>query len=321
MNPMNLDDFLVSLEKKAGFPFEKSDGKKDEKDDSKKDSTKDDGEDDEDPKNDKKGEDKKGQEKSAAEKAGADLAKEVMEKLAASKNKQSTKGEEMNKQAQEAGIALAQALMKQANVGDVSTSNGITPGTVPNKTIQDLAAQVAEHDLVIQPTPGTDGAGCGGTVNQIFDAIVADAMSKGVKDEQATGNTAPAEGAQVGMQTPNQRPNGGGMGGESTEKAAAVAELVSQGADFDQAVSLVKAASEELEAEHDAFVKKAAFDELLAKGVSFDEAARMVKSASASRVNVEQEKKAAFDALIAADVDFDQAIALVNAKSQELYGN
>jgi hypothetical protein len=228
---------------------------------------------------------KKDQEKtaSAAFKAGSDLAKEIMEKVAASKTtEQTNKGEEMNKQASYAGKALAQALLKQAGVGDESTSNGIPAGVVPNKTQVDLAQQRAEHDMSFQATPGTDGLGNGGTINQIFDAIVSDAMaSTSAKDEQETGNTAHAEGA-INDQVPAQVGIVGpaGLNGTDQEKTAAVIALVNSGLDFDEAVNLVKQASDELEEEHEEQVKQAAFNELLDSGVDFDFAVALIKSAS-----------------------------------------
>lgn len=313
---MKLEDILASLEKSAEDKSEKTEDKKDDKNPMfvKKDE-----------KDTKKEEAKEEeQEKSAAFKAGADLAKEVMEKVASKKAEQTNKGEEMNKQASEAGKALAQALLKKAGVGDQSTDNGIPAGVVPNKTQVDLAQQKAEHDAVFQPTPGTDGAGSGGTVNQIFDAIVADAFARtGAKDgHQSTGYSA-AEGA-ANAQAPAQvqvatGPGAIGFSGENQEKAAAVSALVEAGHDFEAAVSLVKAASDELDFEHDQQVKQAALNELLGSGVSFEKAVAMVKSASAG-ANVEIEKKAALDALMGEGVDFDTAVDLVNSKAQELYG-
>lgn len=316
---MNLDDLLAGLEKQAEFPPAKDESKseggegKDGKDAKAADK-----------KDDKSSEkdEKDGQEKSAAFKSGSDLAAEIMEKLASVKIDTNTnQGENMNKQASEAGKALAQALLKKAGVGDVITTNGITPGTVPHKSIQDQAAQKAEHDMIIQATPGTDGLGNGGTINQIFDAIVADAMAKGVKDENMTGGTAPAEGAQVAAGAPNQNPMVGpeNLSGESREKTAAVVALVNSGYDFDDAVSMVKEASDALEAEHETHVKQAAFNELLAQGVSFADAAQMVKAASQGQ-NIDMQKQAAVNQLLESGVDFDVAIDLVNAKANELFG-
>jgi len=317
MNNFTLDSLMEGLTKSASEESELMAKKEEEAKLTKKDEKKEEG------KESKKEEAKETQEKTAAFKAGADLAKEIMEKVASAKTEQTNKGEDMNKQASDAGKALAQALLKQAGVGDVNTSNGIPAGVVPNKTQVDLAQQKAEHDMVFQPTPGTDGLGNGGTINQIFDAIVADAMARGVKDEQVTGNTAQAEGVRNAAQVPAQvqvaAPSA--LGGESQEKSAAVASLVNDGMDFDQAVNLVKEAAEALEAEHETQVKQAAFNELLSQGLSFTDAVNMVKSAGVkAKANVDQEKQAAVNQLVEAGVDFDQAIDLVNSKSAELYG-
>lgn len=284
---MTLDDLMAGLmEKSAGFPPEDDKSKDDKKDDDK---TKDD--EGKKKKSEKKDEDKddEDQEKYAAFKSGEQLAKEIMEKVASTKIEQ-TKGEEMNKQASDAGKALAQALLtKLAGVGDVSTDNGIAPGVVPNKTQVDLAAQRAEHDASFQPTPGTDGQGNGGTINQIFDAIVADAQARTGAVTMGQTASAPAEGA-INRQAPNQE-----QVDESQEKMAAAISLVNSGVDFDDAVAMVKAASDELEFEHDTQVKQAALNELMDEGVDFDLAVAMVKEA-ASIAGVKQALGGAYGA-------------------------
>jgi hypothetical protein len=287
---MNLEELLAGLEKKAGFPFESKDEKKEDKKDEKelkkdeKLEAKDEKAEGKEDKREEKKDGKEGQEKSAAYKSGMQLAQEVMEKVASKTINQTTnKGDQMNKSASEAGKALAQALLtKLAGVGDVSTTDGIPAGVVPNKTQEDLAAQVAEQNRVIQATPGTDGAGNGGTVNQIFDAIVADAQAKGVVSQFGQTSSAAAEGAQNATQVPNQvqvaPPSD--LGDEGQEKVAAVSALVNSGLDFDQAVALVKRASDELVAEHQTQVKQAAFNELIDSGVNFEMAVALVKQLS-----------------------------------------
>jgi hypothetical protein len=248
-----------------------------------------------------------GQEKSAAFKEGSDIAKEIMEKVAATKIEQ-TKGEDMNKQASDAGKALAQSLLtKLANVGDANTHSGVADGVVPNKTQVDMATQRAEHDASFQATPGTDGAGNGGTINQIFDAIVADAQAKTKAVTSGQSSSAAAEGA-LAHQAPHQV-----QVDASQEKMAAAMSLVNSGMDFDEAVNLVKAASDELDAEEEQQVKQAAFNELLDAGVDFDLAVSMIKQAGVvvSAADKSIEKKAALDALMAKGIDFDDAAAYV----------
>lgn len=320
---LTLDDMLNSLHKAAGF---ESKEEKDEKGDEKgkpfgdKGNTKEKPEDKKDEGESKEDEKKEGMtEKSAAHAAGAALAKELMAKQASTKT--TGKGEEMNKQAAEAGKALAQALMKRAGVGDTSTTDGIPAGVVPNKIQEDNAAMKSQQDMVVQNVPGTDGRGNGGTVNQIFDAIVSDAMAQGVKDLQTTGNTAQAEGAPNARQVPAQLPVEGPENlGQNQEKMAAVSHLITvDGYDFDTAVALVKQASDAIDAENEAQVKKAAFNELLSAGYSFADAAAMVKSAGAAKT-IEHEKAAAVSQLLDSGVDFDTAIELVEAKASQIYG-
>ena len=318
---MKLEDLLSSLEKQAGFTPEDSKKEKEKvKEDEKKAKT--------DPKSDlEKAEEgdggkdvEDGHDKSASFKSGSKLAKEIMEKVA-STTINNTQGEQMNKSASEAGKALAQALMeKLAATGDVNTVNGIPEGVVPNKTQVDLAAQVAEHDAIIQPTPmGMVPGQPAGTINQIFDAIVADANQGAVSAVLQT-PTAPMEGALNGRQAPNQEGVSAFVGAENEgqEKAAAVSALVDGGIDFDDAVALVKRASDELEAEEEILVKQAAFNELMAQGYAFEDAVAMVKSAGA--IDIGREKQAAVSELMSHGVDFDTAVDLVNAKAQEIYG-
>jgi hypothetical protein len=273
---MNLDDLLAGLEKSAGFP-DKEDGTDQKEDKENKDakSVK---------KDTKEDKDEQGVEKSAAYKSGSALAREIMEKFASVKSdSNTTKGEDtMNKQASDAGKALAQALLKQAGIGDTNTESGLAPGAVPNKMLQDQMAQRAEHDQIFQSTPGTDGLGNGGTINQIFDSIVQDAQAHGAVDSNMTGNNSGAEGAAVLRQAPNQNQQIGpeGLDGETHEKTAAVISLVNSGYDFDSAVDMVKSASDALESEYDTHVKQAALNDLLDQGVDFDYAVAMVKQAS-----------------------------------------
>jgi hypothetical protein len=213
---------------------------------------------------------------------GAELAKEVMQKVASLSLDQVTTEDTMNKQAADAGKALAAALLeKLASVGDMNTTNGIAPTGVPNKSQQDLAAQVAEQDMIIQNQPGTDGRGNGGTINQIFDAIVADAMAQGAApvDQNAAAGVAKSEGAEIGKQAPNQVQTGmyTVAGNDSVEKAAAVSALVEQGHDFEEAVNLVKAAEEEIIREEEAQIKQAALNHFMEAGFDFETAVNLVK--------------------------------------------
>jgi hypothetical protein len=297
MMNLSLDDLIQDLEKSAGLTKSASEkSEKDEKKDEEKAETAVCKADEEldtackadqaakkenavEQKDDKKKDDE--QTKEAAAK-GAALAKEVMQKVASIKLDQVNTEDTMNKQAADAGKALAEALLeKLASVGDQNTMNGIASG-VPNKTQVDLAAQVAEQDSIIQNQPGTDGRGNGGTINQIFDSIVSDAMAHGAApvDQNPAAGVAKEEGAQVAAQTPNQGGVTGWVDADQQEKAAAVSELVSQGFDFDAAVNLVKEAAFELEQEEETQVKQAAFDAFIEQGYDFESAVELTKIAS-----------------------------------------
>ena len=312
---LTLEGLLAGLEKVAADESEKKEEKKEEAKGffaGKKEGEK------EEKQKDKKEEDEEEeQEKSAALKTGTSLAQEVLTKLASTNTQKETNS--MIKSASEAGKALAQALLKQAGIGDQITANGIPAGVVPLKTQNDLAAQQAERELSVKSQPGTDGKGNGGTVNNIFDAVIQDALASGAKSEfDLMGNSA-AEGLPNNIGAPNQVPATHDGNGDQQEKAAAVAALVEGGYDFDSAVEMVKAASFELDQEEETQTKQAALSELLSQGVDFDSAVSMIKSASA-RVDVEQEKRAALGMMLEAGVDFDSAIDLVQAKAKELYG-
>lgn len=271
---------------------------------------------------------------------GAALAQEIMSKVAAQLNPQTTKEPEMNKQAAAAGQALAEALLtKLANAGDVSTENGIAPNSVPNKNIVDSAQIVATDNAKVQPLPTSQDGGvrAEGDVNQILEGIVADAIAQGgVGYDQVAANTAmpsQAQGRAEMEATPHQVPD---ESVDETEKAAAVSALVQNGYDFATAVDLVKAAEEEMKAEQEQQIKQAAIGALLDRGVEFDKAVAMVKQASAkmampvkgkiakpataSAETMQREKKAAFDALTANGVDFETAVKLVADKSKQIYG-
>jgi hypothetical protein len=359
---MNLDDIITRLEAQSGLSKQASeDTEKDEKtDEEKAKSFFGKAEKEVDKAEKKNGEEEKKDEEckdeEEAHEKGASFAKEIMAKFAA-QTQSVTKEDTMNKQAAAAGAALADAILQKiANAGDETTDNGIKPGLVPNKGQVDNAQMVAEDDAKIQPTPGTDGMHDGGSINQIFDAIVADASQGATSFNQVhIPGVAAKDGDATRMATPHQE---GMEAGDEQEKAAAVSALVSQGFDFDEAVGMVKAAAEEIDREETSQVKQAALANLIERGVDFDSAVALVKQASfgdmaksvagmagntakglaakpgsklvgaaaggaaagAMAARVGQEKKAAFNALLSHGVDFATAATLVNQKSQELYG-
>lgn len=212
---------------------------------------------------------------------GAALANEIMQKVASANITQ--KETSMNT-AQFAGQALAQSLLtKLASAGDMTTTDGIFPGALPNKAQIDNAQMTAEQSSTIAPTPTKDSMGNGGgSINQIFDAIVAKAMSQGAvaHDQITQTGIAPLEGAVEQHAVPNGVPSVS----DEVEKVAAVTALVNSGFDFDSAVDMVKAAEYELQAEEDGQIKQAAMNDLIDAGVDFALAAALVKEASVAGV-------------------------------------
>ncbi len=244
LNSLTLDDLLNSLGAglmKAASDDECKDEKKEDKSD--KDESKEkkdlpafmqkkDGDKDEE-KKDEKSEDKEGQTKEASD-AGAALAREIMAKVAST---QVEKINPMNKQASVAGQALAQALLqKKAYAGDMTTSNGVVPGTAGSKVIADNAQMEAEGASYIKPMLLSDGIRNSGTVNEIFDAVIADAASQGAAGMEQVHQTgiASQEGNVEDHAVPNQ------------VKVAYMNELLEQGMDFDKAAEMVKSAKDHM---------------------------------------------------------------------------
>ncbi|HET8686055.1 MAG TPA: hypothetical protein VFM18_05245 [Methanosarcina sp.] len=369
--PLSLDDLLnrLSMTKQASESSDDDKEKKEKKEDDKEkssDSSKDEKKEnpfekmknaEKDAENSKKEEDRVKE----AQLQGAALAQEIMQKAASAQITTNKEDSQMNKSAAVAGKALADSLLqKLAAAGDFTTTNGIPAGVVPNKAQVDNAQSVAEHDVRVQPTPTADAKGDnGGSINQIFDAIIADAMSAGAAtpDELPHQSLSSAEGATEAHSAPNAVEAEGV--GEEVEKAAAVSALVNSGFDFTSAVEMVKAAAEELAAEHSTQVKQAALGQLIDAGVDYNLAIAMVKQANAlvpaggralmgaakkgagfmerhgrkiaigagaagvgaaAGYALNREKQAAVNGLVDAGVDFDSAVALVAEKAAELYG-
>ena len=246
--------------------------------------------------------DKEGQTKEASD-AGAALAREIMAKVAST---QVQNINPMNKQASVAGQALAKALLqKKAYAGDFTTENGVVPGTAGSKVIADNAQMEAEGASYIKPMLLSDGIHNSGTVNEIFDAVVADALGQGAAGNEQVHETGVAsrEGAVEDQAVPNQ------------VKVAAMNELLAQGIDFDEAAEMMKSAQEEVISDNtDNLEKAAAINELVGRGIDFEDAVALVKQA-ALEIEDDMEKTAALDQLVAEGVDFDQAIELIKQAS------
>jgi hypothetical protein len=291
---LTLDKLLATLtlglQKSAGDEKDEEDEKDEKKDKDEKSEDKDKKSECKEDKDEKgeKDEDKKSDEKKegnpfakSASEIGTDMAREIMAKVA------SNLETPMNKQAQSAGQALASTLLenlqKKANAGDLTVMTGESAaGTVPNKTQIDATAQVAEGAASIKPMLTGDGVRNQGTINEIFDAMVQDALAQGAAGEEQVHSVGLAQaegGAESGV--PNQVKTASAE--DELEKAAAISTLVENGVDFDDAVELVKQAAYEIEFEME---KSAAMNQLITEGVSFEDAVEMVKEASAGDLTV-----------------------------------
>lgn len=183
---------------------------------------------------------------------------------------------EQTKQAEEniemSNNVIIQTILEKlaADYGDVSAPAAGTSSegaAVPNKIQEDLDVMTAQHDAIVSTTPG---AAEGGTINQVYEAIVAKAKAQGGgSDNLIEGENAQERdlGQVKSAQTDEQ------------EKAAAVSALCDEGVSFEDAIALVKAAEQEILAEEWEQEKKAAFDALIEAGVDFEDSVALVKAA------------------------------------------
>lgn len=180
---------------------------------------------------------------------------------------------DMNKQAQVQGKAIADALIanivKQANAV-AEDSTGMVMG------------QMAQQHAT--PREGMD-------VSNTLKGLLIQGIQNGGATNETSEMTGPsieqAQGAAMGVTptTPPAQPNGTALGsigemGPEQEKAAAVYSLVCDGVDFDQAVSLVKQAEEDLAGETIEMAKVAAVNEVMAAGYSMVQAVNMVEGSA-----------------------------------------
>lgn len=180
---------------------------------------------------------------------------------------------DMNKQAQVQGKAIADALIanivKQANAV-AEDSTGMVMG------------QMAQQHAT--PREGMD-------VSNTLKGLLIQGIQNGGATNETSEMTGPsieqAQGAAMGVTptTPPAQPNGTALGsigemGPEQEKAAAVYSLVCDGVDFDQAVSLVKQAEEDLAGETIEMAKIAAVNEVMAAGYSMVQAVNMVEGSA-----------------------------------------
>jgi hypothetical protein len=253
-------------------------------------------------KEDEDEDDDEGQEKAAALKLQAALQKTASHNVNHEEN--------MTSQAKQIGAALAdQLLVKLAYAGDENTADGVAVGSIPQKIIQDDSAIVHQDDTKIQGMPGA-----GGSVNQIFDSIVADTLAQGSAsyDQAHTTGVTPVEGIAAATASP-EAAAAGDTEEDDLQKTAALNHLVQNGFDFESAYDMVKQAEAELAYEQDQFEKQAALQTLVGQGYDFADAVNLIKQAE-YELEAEHEgqvKQAALETLIAQGVDFDTAADLV----------
>lgn len=183
---------------------------------------------------------------------------------------------QMNKQAQETGKAIADALI--ANL--VKQANAV---------VEDSTGMVVQQMSQQAPTPRE-----GATVTDTLKGLLIRGVQAGGATEELDDEVGPDEAAAQGAvaggtpTTPPAAPNGtamgsvgeGGYASDEHEKAAAVACLVDYGVNFEDAVNLVKQAEEEMAHETIEMAKVAAVNELMGAGVDFDRAIAMIQGSA-----------------------------------------
>ena len=201
-------------------------------------------------------------EKQASLSVSAEGSLEEMLTKAASTNESQTDGEipQMNKQAQDQGIALANEILA-------------TLVKKANEVVMETSEQVMQDDAKIIPNPTEEQ-----TVTDVLQNHILKAIADGAAQENAVNAVnAPSEADVEGAAQVASPAVEGGAYGSEMDKAAAVSHLVGVGVDFEHAIALVKQASDEIEAECMEMAKVAAATTLIKEaGVSLDEAVALV---------------------------------------------
>ena len=190
-------------------------------------------------------------EKQASLSISAEGSLEEMLTKAASTNESQTDGEipQMNKQAQDQGIALANEILA-------------TLVKKANEVVMETSEQVMHDDAKIIPNPTEEQ-----TVTDVLQNHILKAIADGAAQENAVN----------AVNAPSEADVEGGAYDSEMDKAAAVSHLVGEGVDFEHAIALVKQASDEIEAECMEMAKVAAATTLIKEaGVSLDEAVALV---------------------------------------------
>ncbi len=178
---------------------------------------------------------------------------------------------DMNKEAQETGIAIADAVLGMLKEADEGS----------NAVIQQTEELVDQHDDATELTPRE-----GNTVTETLKGIVARGAADGaVHPDKLALNAVAAEetgknGPDLETSDDNEVENvESDLGKEAHEKLAATAHLMDGGYSYEDAVSLVKEAAEEIEAEDFEQVKLATVGALVEEGLDVESALELTKEA------------------------------------------
>lgn len=199
------------------------------------------------------------------------------QKQAADASAQPKEEDTMNKVASDSELAkfIMEKIAQEFSSVVTTPAAGVNTAATaaPNKIIRDNTVMTAQDDAKVDDAavqPGGDG-----TINALFQSIVAKAVAEGGNSDNLVLN-----GGSVDPRADQVHQNGGpGPASEGQEKAAAVSALVAEGMDFDMAVDLVKQAEEEILSESWEQEKQACLSLLMEEGVDFDTAVTLVKQA------------------------------------------
>lgn len=216
-------------------------------------------------------------EKVASETSAADELKETLEKSASDMGDTNTMA---------TGQEIANSILAMLDGHEKAAEN---------KVIAEIDTMVASDDARDELTPRE-----GKTVTQVAKAL----QERGVAGGEHKDDVMASEG---------NEPSNVPAKPSDIDKKAALDELMADGVDFEDAIALVKQASEELESEGDELEKAAAVGILLEEGHSFEDAVELVKQAcDQSEDYSDLEKAAAVQELMTEDgMDFADAVELV----------
>lgn len=238
--------------------------------------------------------DEQGLKKEASDAAGSESAADQLQNLL-TKQASEVNGETLNMSKDNTmGQSIAEAILAQ--IGGMNKQ-------AENMVQADLDKMEADDEKRDKAIPRE-----GKTVTEVAKALMDRAVAEGGVQE-AGFDEAAAEGKEGYEGTPV-------ASNLSKEASEAVHALIGEGVSFDEAIELVKQASDILSVEME---KAAAFDALIAEGVDFEDAAALVKAASAELFgDVEEEgeytdleKSAAVAQLVSEGINFDEASELV----------